>query len=288
MTALPITLPITVPITLSAVLGLVVGSFLNVVIARVPAGRSVVTPSSRCPRCDTPIAARDNVPVLSWLILRGRSRCCGSPISRRYPLVEAGTALALVAVTGWVATRPGAPDWPLGALPATSPAGMLAWTAMAYLAVVTIVLALIDIDVRRLPTAIVVPSWWVGGITLGGAALLAGNRDAAVRMLVGGLALWGLYRLLHLVYPAGMGYGDVRLAGLIGGYLAWLGWAPLLVGAFGGFLLGAVGGALVMLAVGGGRKTTIPYGPYLLAAAWVGLLWGEPIARTYLRLTGLA
>ena len=198
---------------LAGLLGLLFGSFLNVVIARVPAGESVVSPPSRCPRCGASIGARDNVPVLSWLLLRGRSRCCGLPISRRYPLVEAGSAVALAGVTAWMLHRSGTAGWPLGTQSAPSPAWLLAWVGLAWFTLAGIALALIDIDVKRLPTVIVVPSWWIGAVLLGSAALLAGNRPAAVRMLLGGVGLWLLYRVLHQVYPAGMAYGDVRLAG---------------------------------------------------------------------------
>ncbi|MBK8076578.1 MAG: prepilin peptidase [Kineosporiaceae bacterium] len=274
-------------VAVAGVSGLLFGSFLNVVIARVPAGESVVSPASRCPRCGGAIGPRDNVPVVSWLLLHGRSRCCGLPISRRYPLVEAGSAMALAAVTAWMLHRSGTAGWPLGDNSAPSPAWLLAWVALAWFTLAGIALALIDIDVKRLPTVIVVPSWWIGAALLGGAALLAGNRPAAVRMLLGGVGLWLLYRLLHQVYPAGMAYGDVRLAGLIGGYLAWVGWGALAVGAFAGFLFGALGGVVLMAVHGGGLKRKIPYGPYMLAGTWVGLIWGEQLAHAYLRLTGL-
>jgi leader peptidase (prepilin peptidase)/N-methyltransferase len=278
-------------IGLCAVLGLLVGSFLNVVIARVPAGESVVRPGSRCPRCGVPIAPRDNVPVVSWLLLRGRARCCGAPISWRYPVVELLTAAAFALVAAWATTA-----WTpalLGQAPdaaARDGFGPLAWDgslwplpAFLYLAAVSIALGAIDLDTYRLPFWIVVPSWWVAGVLLGGAALLLGHPGAVGRMLVGGLALWGLYRLLHLVYPAGMGYGDVRLAGLIGMYLAWVDWGALVVGAFAGVLVGGLGGVAVLIAQRSGLKTQIPYGPYMLVGTWVGLFWGQAVMSAYLR-----
>ncbi len=278
-------------VAVSAVLGLLVGSFLNVVIARVPAGESVVRPGSRCPRCGAPIAARDNVPVLSWLLLRGRARCCGAPISWRYPAVELGTAAAFAVVAAW-ATTTWTPSL-LGEDAAVAAADSLApqawqgslWPlpAFLYLAAVSIALAVIDLDTFRLPFWIVVPSWWVAGLLLGGAALLLGHPGAIVRMLLGGLAYWGLYRLLHLVYPAGMGYGDVRLAGLLGLYLAWIDWGALVVGAFAGVLVGGVGGVAVLVARRSGLKTQIPYGPYLLLGAWIGVFWGQQLMSAYLR-----
>jgi leader peptidase (prepilin peptidase)/N-methyltransferase len=280
-----------VVVAVSAVLGLLVGSFLNVIIARVPAGESVVRPGSRCPRCGAPIAARDNVPVLSWLLLRGRARCCGAPISWRYPAVELGTAAAFAVVAAW-ATTTWTPSL-LGEDAAVAAADSLApqawqgslWPlpAFLYLAAVSIALAVIDLDTFRLPFWIVVPSWWVAGLLLGGAALLLGHPGAIVRMLLGGLAYWALYRLLHLVYPAGMGYGDVRLAGLLGLYLAWIDWGALVVGAFAGVLVGGVGGVAVLVARRSGLKTQIPYGPYLLLGAWIGVFWGQQLMSAYLR-----
>jgi leader peptidase (prepilin peptidase)/N-methyltransferase len=274
-------------IVVTVVFGLLIGSFLNVVVARVPAGESVASPPSRCPSCRTPIQPRDNLPVLSWLLLRGRARCCGTAISRRYPLVEAGTGLAFGLVAAWVSANAAAAGWPLRGHGLFHPAAVVALVAFLFLAAVSIALALIDIDVKRLPFWIVTPSWAVGAATLGGAALLAGNRGGAVRMLLGGVGLWGIYRLLHAIYPRGMAYGDVRLAGLIGGYLAWLGWAPLAVGAFLGFLIGALGGVALIALRGAGLKTQIPYGPYMLAGTWIGLTAGAPIGQGYLNLFGL-
>ncbi|HEY6795551.1 MAG TPA: prepilin peptidase [Kineosporiaceae bacterium] len=253
--------------------GLAVGSFLNVVIARVPAGESVVRPRSRCPACGSPIAARDNVPLLGWLMLRGRARCCGARIAVRYPAVEAVTALAFAGVTGWALHRPGT-AW---ALP-----------AFLYLAAVSIALAVIDQDTFRLPFTIVAPAYPVSAVLLGAASWAAHDRTAAVRALAGGAVLWGLYRLLHLVHPAGMGYGDVRLAGVLGMYLGWLGWSALAVGAFLGFAVGGVGGAVVLATRRSGLRTAIPYGPYLIAGAWLGVLAGAPVAHWYLRTSGLA
>ncbi len=259
-----------------AVLGLLVGSFLNVVIARVPDGASVVHPPSHCPRCTTPIAPRDNVPVLSWLALRGRARCCGERISVRYPLVEAGTALAFAGVALW---------W-RRACPVDGAAGVVLLVLLLGFAALSISLALIDIGVFRLPWIMVAPSYPVVAVLLGAAALLAHEPARAVRMVVGALALWGLYRVLNLIRPDGMGMGDVRLAGVLGLVLAWFGWPELLVGAFGGFLLGAVGGIALTGLRRGWLKKQIPYGPWMLLGAWVGLLAGQGIARAYLDTLG--
>lgn len=258
-----------VVIALAAVLGLLIGSFLNVVIARVPNDESVVRPPSRCPRCEAPIAPRDNVPVVSWLLLRGRARCCGEPIAARYPLVEAATALAFGLVAAWLG--------PVVALP-----------AFLYLAALSIALAVIDYDTKRLPFVLVAPAYPVAAVLLGVATFVDRDGAAAVRALVGGASLWLFYRVLHQVKPAGMGYGDVRLSGVLGMYLGWLGYGQLVVGAFLGFLVGGVGG-LLLIAVGrGSMKTQIPYGPYMLVGAWLGAVWGGPVAHAYLRMSGLA
>lgn len=252
----------------AGILGLLIGSFLNVVVWRVPRGESVVSPPSACPACGRPIRPRDNVPVLSWLLLRGRCRDCGSPISARYPLVEAGTAALFGVTAAWVGWQ-----WHL--------------PAFLYLAAVSIALALIDLDVQRLPDAIVLPSYLVGGVLLAGASLLDGNPDQILRAAIGMAALYALYFVLALVYPGGMGFGDVKLAGVLGMYLAWLGWAELVVGAFLAFLLGGVVGGALMAANRAGRKTRIPFGPFMLLGAYLGMVLGRPIADWYLNLIGL-
>lgn len=247
----------------AALVGLVVGSFLNVVIWRVPRGESVVRPPSHCPGCDTPIAPRDNIPVLSWLLLRGRCRSCGEPISARYPLVEAGTALVFVLI----ALRIGL-DWPL--------------PAYLYLGAIGVALALIDIDVKRLPDPIVLPSYPVALVLLAAASLLGDDWGALLRGVIGMVALYAFYFLLAFIYPSGMGFGDVKLAGVLGLYLAYLGWGELVTGAFLGFLYGGVVGGLLMLAQRAGRKSKIPFGPYMLLGALTAVLVGGALADLYL------
>jgi leader peptidase (prepilin peptidase) / N-methyltransferase len=253
-------------------LGLLVGSFLNVVIARVPEGISVVRPASRCPACGTPIGARYNVPVASWLLLRGRARCCRARISVRYPLVETLTAASFAGVAVWAQLRP-ATGW---ALP-----------AFCYLAAISIALAAIDLDTFRLPFGIVAPSYLVAAALLGAASWAEHDGSGAVRMVAGGALLWSLYRLLHLIYPPGMGYGDVRLSGVLGLYLGWVGWGPLAVGAFSGFLVGAVVGLALVVAGRSKLRSAIPYGPYLLVGSWIGVFAGQPLGAAYLRGMGL-
>jgi leader peptidase (prepilin peptidase)/N-methyltransferase len=261
---------VTAPLAaLACVVGLAVGSFLNVVIWRVPQGLSVVAPASACPACGTPIAARDNVPVLSWVLLRGRCRSCAAPISVRYPLVELGTAALFGLTTAWVG-----PDW---ALP-----------AYLYLAAIAVALALIDLDVKRLPDAIVLPSYVVAAVLLAAAALADGDLGALLRAAIGGLVLWSGYFGLCLVKPGAMGFGDVKLAGIIGAYLGFAGWSSLVVGAFAGFLFGGVAGIALLLAGRAGRRSTLPFGPFMLAGTALGLVAGGAVATWYLQVTGLA
>lgn len=250
----------------AVVLGLLIGSFLNVVVWRVPRGESVVNPPSACPRCGHPIRRRDNIPVLSWLALRGRCRDCGTPIARRYPLVEAGTGVLFALCAWWVG-----PTWLL--------------PAMLYLVAVSIALALIDLDVHRLPDAIVLPSYGVALLLLTLAAWNPGgpaNWHALLRVVVGGALFFAVYFLIVLVYPAGMGFGDVKLAGVLGMYLGWFGWGALAFGWFAAFLLGGAFAIGLLLARRVTRKSGVPFGPWMIAGAFVGVVAGAPILRWYL------
>jgi leader peptidase (prepilin peptidase) / N-methyltransferase len=248
---------------LTAVLGLAVGSFLNVVVWRVPRGESVISPPSHCPVCEHPVRPRDNVPVLSWLLLKGRCRDCGNPISVRYPLVELGTSAVFVVSTiriGFSAELP----------------------AYLYLGAIGVALALLDIDVKRLPNVIVLPSYIVSAVLLAAAALVEQEWADLLRAGLGMAALYAFYFVLALVYPRGMGFGDVKLAGVLGGYLGWLGWAEVVSGGFLGFLFGGVVGGGLMLARRAGRRSMIPFGPFMLAGALVAILWGGALADLYL------
>lgn len=251
---------------LCALVGLMIGSFLNVVVWRVPRGESVVSPPSACPSCGHAIRARDNVPVLGWLVLRGRCRDCGAPISARYPVVEALCG-ALFAV---MALRFG-PDWEL--------------LAYLYLAAVGLALALIDLDTKRLPDVLTLPSYAVAAVLLGLAAFLGDHPGASLRALLGALGVGLFYFVVWFAYPAGMGFGDVKLAPVVGAYLGWVGYGALLVGVFAGFLLGALVGVGVIVAQKGGRKTKVPFGPFMLTGALIALLWGEQLADAYVAAT---
>lgn len=248
---------------LAGVLGLIIGSFLNVVIWRVPRGESIVSPASRCPGCGTPIAPRDNVPVLSWLLLRGRCRHCGEPISPRYPAVELGTGLLFAALALRFGPEPELP-------------------AYLYLGAVCVALAAIDIDLHRLPDALTLPSYAVLGVLLGVAALVDGDLDPWLRALLGGVAMFAVYFALVLAAPKGMGLGDVKLSGVLGLALGWLGWDVWAVGLISGFILGGLFG-VVLLALGAGRKAKVPFGPFMVAGALLAVFAGNPIADAWLQ-----
>ena len=267
--------------TFAGVFGLSIGSFLNVVAYRVPAGLSVVRPASACPGCGAEIRSRDNVPVLGWVMLRGHCRDCDMKISPRYPIVEAVTGLAFVLVA-------------LGFVPAIAAAtsglalasALVTMVAFLYLAAISVVLAIIDIDVKRLPDAIVLPAYLIGTVMLTTAALLGGNAAALLPAAIGGAAMFLFYGILWLV-SGGMGKGDVKLAGVLGIYLGYLGWAQLAVGAAAAFVLGGVFGIVLLIARRSGRKSKIPFGPWMILGAWIGIVAGVPIATAYLNFAGI-
>ncbi|QWZ08452.1 prepilin peptidase [Nocardioides panacis] len=249
----------------AAVLGLLVGSFLNVVVHRVPRGESVVSPPSACPGCGVPIRARHNVPVLGWLVLRGRCYDCASPISVRYPLVEAGTGALFALAAERFADHP--------------------VTLAAYLvfAAAAVALALIDLDVHRLPNVIVGPSYGVLAVLLAFGADGSGLERAAW----GTAALFAFFLLVALVAPGAMGFGDVKLAGVVGGMTAYLSWGAFLTSAFGAFLLGAVVGLVLIVGGRAGRRTAVPFGPFMLIAAWGSILGASGLGDLYLARLGI-
>ena len=271
----------------AGVFGLLVGSFLNVVIYRVPAGKSIVSPPSTCPRCGARIRWYDNIPVVSWLVLRGKCRDCGSSISLRYPLVELGTGVLFTVVglgfpVGEVSTGP-----TVGAGFGFA-ASIVALLAFLYLAAVSVALAMIDLDTSTLPNKLVLPVYPVGVLLLGSASVLSGEYWPLAQAGIGMVALLLLYLLLAIVKPGGMGMGDVKLAGALGLFLGWLGWSTLLVGAFSAFIFGGLFAIALLLLGKTGRKSRIPFGPWMLLGAWVGTLAGDEIAGWYLGLFGLA
>lgn len=270
-------LPPALVVVLAATCGLAAGSFVNVVAHRVPAGLSVVRPASACPACGHDVRGRDNVPVLSWLLLRGRCRDCAAPISGRYPAVEAGTGLLFVVLALRLVDRP----------------ALL--VAAVLLAAAGVALALIDLDHGRLPFAIT----GVAG-TLVAAALCSGWAwtlrqdgpgallDAVVPVAVGTTLWLGVFAGLRTVTRGrGMGLGDVALAPVLGAVLGASGVGAAVVGLGLAFALGAVVGAVVLLGRGGGRGSRIPFGPFMLLGTLGGVLAGAPLAAAYLSLVGL-
>jgi leader peptidase (prepilin peptidase)/N-methyltransferase len=271
----------------AALVGCLIGSFLNVVIYRVPQGLSIVMPPSACPACGHRVRGWDNVPVLSWLILGGKCRDCRAPISLRYPLVELGTSLLFALVAVWASA--GISDGSAMSMDGVDVAEYgLRLAAFLYLAAVSIALALIDLDTHRLPNKIVLPAYIVGAVLLGAAALLAGDLERLLGAGIGLAAMWLAYFLMAILYPGGMGFGDVKLAGVLGLFLGWLSWGPLIVGSFAAFLLGGVFALVLLASKRVTRKGGIPFGPWMLAGAWVGIFAGDTIWYGYLALFGLA
>ncbi|GAT71638.1 type 4 prepilin-like proteins leader peptide-processing enzyme [Microbacterium sp. HM58-2] len=290
--------------------GLAIGSFLNVVAYRLPRRISLLR-ESRCANCRSRIRWYQNIPVVSWLALGGRCAVCWDRIPVRDLLVEIGTGVLFAAVAlGVTVSRP------FDARPVDGPQwfgtpeywGVL--LTLEVFAALTVVLTLIDLDTKRLPNAIVLPGWAtvVALILLTTiatvlmpqpvpeASAMAGPSGAGtpaagielwmplLRALIGGASLFLFYFLVRAISPRGMGGGDVKLAGLAGTVLGWFGWGELLVGAFSAFLLGGVFG-VVLIALGRAkRKTAIPFGPWILAGAWVGLVAGAPLSTWYLSL----
>ena len=243
------------PIALAAAGGLIAGSFLNVVIARLPAGESLVRPPSRCPHCGHDVRPYDNVPVLSWLVLRGRCRDCGESIAARYPLVEALTAALFAAVVAVF----GADE---DALPGLA------------LVAVLVPVTFIDIDRRIIPNKLVLV-----GVIVAVAIVAATDLDDLPEHLIAGAAAGGFLLLAALAYPRGMGMGDVKLAGMLGLYLG-ASVAPAMLAAM---LSGSIAGAAIIARKGAreGRKTKVPFGPFLALGGLVGLFLGPEIVDWY-------
>jgi len=242
--------------TFAGVLGAIVGSFLNVVAYRLPRHESLLIPASHCPRCGAPVKPHDNIPILSWLLLRGRCRGCAEPISPRYPLVEALTA---VLCAGAVLTH-------------SSAAGIALSVALILIVVPA---ALIDLEYRIIPNKI------TGlGAVLALAIGLALDPAGEPERLLAGVAAGGFLLLAALAYPGGMGMGDVKLAAVMGLFLG-RAVAPAIMIAL---LVGVLVGALIVARKGAreGRKTAVPFGPFLALGAIVAVFAGEPIVDLYL------
>lgn len=248
---------------LAGVVGLIIGSFLNVVAYRIPLGKSVVAPPSACPECGAPIKPYDNIPVISWLVLGGRCRSCGTHISARYPIVEAGTAV-LFALTAWfIGPR---------------------WVLVAYLWFVgaTIALILTDLDHHRLPNRILYPSTLVGGVLLIAGGLADGRGGDVVRALEAGGVFFLLLLIIGLAARGGFGMGDVKLGFMLGLFLGYVSWATLVAGVFLAFFIGGLVAIGLLLARRRGRKETIAFGPALILGAWLAIPFGQRLILWYL------
>lgn len=261
-------LPLWLVLTMGGLLGLAVGSFLNVVVHRVPAGLSVAHPPSACPGCENPVRARDNIPVVSWLLLRGRCRDCAMSISGRYPLVEGLTGAAF-AVTAWRFDDP-------------------VLLPVALIVVGSgIALAMIDLDHGRLPFAITTTAAALITLVVGVGTLID-STSASVTTALLSTGIWLLvYGGIWLAtLGRGMGLGDVALAPVLGAALGLVGLSSSLVGLMGGFVIGAV---VSMLLLGAGRieRGRIPHGPFMLAGAVIGMFAGQSLGASYLGLVGL-
>ena len=243
-------------IAFAGVLGALGGSFLNVVAYRLPRHESLITPASRCPRCGTPVKPYDNIPILSWLLLRGHCRKCSAPISVRYPLVEALTAVLCV-----------------GAVLAHSSAAQIALSVALILIVIPA--ALIDLEYRIIPNKITA----LGAVLAIGIGLLLDPAGEPER-LIAGVAAGGFLLLAALAYPGGMGMGDVKLAAVMGLFLGQA-VAPAIMIAL---LSGVLYGALVVARKGAreGRRTAVPFGPFLAFGAVIAVYAGQQIVDLYI------
>jgi len=270
-------------IVTAALLGLALGSFLNVVIFRLPvmlqrewhqqcaelAGVqtasdqppfNLVKPGSTCPKCGHAIGPLENIPILSFLFLRGRCRHCGVSISFRYPIVE-GTTAVLTALAAW--------NFGFG------------WQALAAMTLtwVLIALTMIDFDHQLLPDDITLPALWLG-LAVNVAGLFTSLESAVIGAMAGYLSLWLVFHGFRLLTgKEGMGYGDFKLLAMLG---AWLGWQALPVVILLSSVVGAVVGITLVLARGHDKNVPIPFGPYLAAAGWITLIWGDDLVRAYL------
>jgi leader peptidase (prepilin peptidase)/N-methyltransferase len=270
------------------VFGLIVGSFLNVVIHRLPvmmendwrgmcdelfgpgestqqAEFNLVRPRSRCPHCDHTISAIENIPVISYLFLKARCRGCGARISLRYPLVELLTAtMSLTAV------------WLLGFTAAALGALLFSWALIA--------LSFIDFDKQLLPDSITLALLWLGlGFNVFG--VYTDLQSAVIGAMAGYLALWSVYWLFKLLTgKEGMGFGDFKLLAALG---AWLGWQMLPVIVITSSLVGALSGSVYLALRGHDHGTPVPFGPFLALAGWIALFWGRDLSEAYLRWVGL-
>jgi len=246
----------TVSTVMAFILGTILGSFLNVVIYRLPRNLSIVRPGSRCPHCQTPIRPQDNIPLVSFLVLRGRCRVCRAPIGWRYPLVEAVSGGLLAGV--WLRFAPGGAWIPL--------------VAAALFSFMLVAVFFIDLDHQIVPNAITYP-----GIVAG--LLLAIPQGRLVPSVVVAASAGALFLLIAVVSHGGMGGGDIKMAAMMGAFLSWPATAVALLLAF---MIGATAGVLLIAVKRRSRKDPIPFGPSLAAGGVIAVFAGDAILRWYL------
>lgn len=248
---------------ISVPLGLAFGSFATVLATRGLGEASFVSPGSRCDSCGTPLARRDNIPLISWIVLRGRCRHCDATIPVSYPITELATAILFAMVT-----------WSVGAT----------WTLPAYLVFVTacVALTLTDLEAKRLPNRIVFPADALGGVLLVLGALLDGDAGNLVGAAIGALGYSGVMLIVHLIAPRGLGFGDVKLAVLLGMFLGYESLWHVAAGFFFAYLAGGVISIVLVVTKLRTMKDAIPFGPYMMAAAMLMVVAGDGIVDAYL------
>ncbi len=258
----------------SLIIGCIFGSFLNVVIWRVPNHISITNPKrSFCPKCEAPIAWYDNIPIFSWLALGAKCRHCKEPIAARYPLVESLGGLSFLAVTA--GGMFGA--YPLWALP-----------VLYVFACVSIVIAFIDLDHHLILNVVLLPTLIATVLLLVVASFGIGEWNRLGRGALCALILFVFYFVLSLIWKGGMGDGDIKLAFILGLLLGWLGWPQFIIGSFAAFFIGGAISLVLLASKKVDLHGGIPFGPSMLLGAWLGIFAGVPIATLYLQLTGLA
>lgn len=261
-------LPEILALTFLALAGLAAGSFANVLITRIPARASLASPS-HCDQCHTRIARRDLIPIVSWLIRR-TCRHCSHPIRARYPIIEAVTATAWIALGLWAGWTPILP-------------------LLLILATVSIALFVIDLDTMTLPNRLTYPTFWFTGIYLTVLAATTNSWPSLASAGLGALIYGGFFFALYvLTRGRGLGFGDVKLAPTLGAIIAWYSLPATIVGLFAAFVVGGLPIGVAM-ALGKIRKgIAIPFGPMLIGGAWIAVLFGDLLLTGYLALTGMA
>lgn len=258
----------------SFVIGCIFGSFLNVVIWRVPNHISITNPKrSFCPKCKAQIAWYDNIPIISWMVLGAKCRHCKEPIAARYPLVESLGGIAFLAVT-------------VGGLFGAYTPWML--PLLYVFACVSIVIAFIDLDHHLILNVVLLPTLVTTVALLALASLGTGEWMRLGRGALCALILFAFYFVLSLIWKGGMGDGDIKLAFILGLVLGWLGWPQFIIGSFAAFLIGGVVSLVLLASKKVGLHGGIPFGPSMLLGVWLGIFAGAPIATLYLQFTGLA